>query len=74
MTVSGPEMVRTAGEFKEGFTLKVGLAWSLYPPHGHDISKGGDNTGAERKIHMECKAEWKHAQRHILRARKGLKR
>lgn len=57
LTVSDPEMVKRAGEFREGFVLKVGLAWSLYRSHEHDSSKSGDSTSAEKEIHVECKAE-----------------
>lgn len=72
LTVSDPEMMRRAGEFREGFTLKVGLGWCLYPWAWHS-SQGDENTGAQGEIHMEPKPECKHAQRHVLRGRKSLR-
>lgn len=43
-------MVKRTEEFREGFILKVGLAWSLNRSHEHDSSKRGDSTGAEREF------------------------
>lgn len=73
LTISDPEMVTRAGEFGEGFILKVGLAWSLHRSHEHDSSKRCDSRGAEREIHVECKAGREHAQRHVQKGKKGLR-
>ena len=53
---SDPEDVRRAGGFREGFSLKVALAWSLHPSHGM-TSPREKITQVKREIRMEGKAE-----------------